>query len=496
MHVEFEIINSINSIIMDKRKLMYLCLGLISALFFTGCSDKDEKFTNVDGQPPILTLNGAQIQTEVGREFTIEGKIEDKDGIRSIRMQNAELELDKTIDLLAIYDELQYSYDLKYKFKTSSNFTGDNLTVKITATDVGNRSVEKDLLITMDGDFTPPVFTAAPDVAITVLIKDETKLNLKFSVADDKMLDYADILIPELNYTKKIAVNAKNLDFSEPVILPSKAAAYNLTIDAVDKFGHKTSRNSVISVSEMPDFAKMYLTDVKNAAQLNSDVFGIPILIEHTAPYTYRARYYSEAAGTEVRFIPQKTDFNPICFGIDPDDHFKLTDEPDRSLPIVLPTGKEYYEITFNTMTGKYTSNTYKPSDKPVAIGSSMYLDPANPDKGSIPLAIGLVGSGLPKSGNWDPSNPYMLKQDPDNPYLFTAEATLSAGDVVGFIIQTKHSWGWWPEPFWRWDRGNDPESNVSNGGENPGNWNIKTSGKYIFKFDSHLLRSRFYPSN
>jgi len=482
---------------MDKRKLVYLCLFcLISTLFFIGCSDKDEKFADVDGLPPILTLNGEQIQTEAGREFTIEGKIEDKDGIRSIRMQNTELELDKTIDLLAIYDELQYFYDLKYKFKTSPDFTGDNLTIKITATDVGNRSTESNLLITMDGDFTPPVFTAAPDVAITVLIKNETKLNLKFSVEDDKMLDYVDILIPELNYTKKITVNAKNLDFSETVILPSEAATYNLMIDAFDKFGHETSLSSVISVSEMPDFEKMYLTDVKNAAQLNSDVFGIPMLIEHTAPYTYRARYYSEAAGTEIRFIPQKTDFNPICFGIDVDDNTTLTDEPDRSLPIVLPTGKEYYEITFNTKTSQYSFNTYKPSDAPVAIGSMMYLDPANPDQGSIPLEIGLVGSGLPNSGNWDPANPYMLTQDPDNPYLFTAEVTLSAGNVVGFIIQTQHSWGWWPEPFWRWDRANDPESNVPNGGENPGNWNITTSGKYIFKFDSHLLRSRFYPIN
>jgi len=483
---------------MDKRKLMCLCLFcLFSALFFTGCSDKDENFTDVDGQPPILTLKGDHIQTEAGREFTIAGTVEDKDGIRSIRLQNSELNLDKTIDFLAIYrDTLLYSYDLQYKFKTSPDFTGDNLTVKITATDVGNRSSESNLLVTMDGDFTPPVFTAAPDVAITVLIKEETKLNLKFSVVDDKMLDYVDILIPELNYSKTIPVNAKNLDFSEPLILPSKSATYNLAINAVDKFVNKTSLNSVISVSEMPDFDKMYLADVNNAAQLNSDVFGIPMLIEHTAPYTYRARYYSEAAGTEIRFIPQKTDFSPICFGIDPDDHSTLTDEPDRSLPIVLPTGKEYYQITFNTLSGEYAVQTYKPSDTPVAIGSMMYLDPANPDKGSIPLEIGLVGSGLPNSGNWDPSKPYMLTQDPDNPYLFAASVTLSAGDVVGFIIQTQHSWGWWPEPFWRWNRANDPESNVYGGGENPGNWTITTSGKYMFKFDSHLLRSKFYPIN
>jgi hypothetical protein len=476
---------------MEKKKLSLMMLAIFC---LSACSDDSGGYADVDGQAPLITLTSAHVRTETGRTFRIEGKVEDRDGIRSIRLRNAELELDKTIDLLAIYDELLYAYDLDYKFKIPNSFSGDNLNLQVTVADVGGRTAESALLITMDGDFTPPVFTAAPDNAITVLIKEETRLNLKFTVEDDKALDYVEISLPEIDYSRKIAADGKVLQFSDPLVLPSAQAVYNLTITATDKFQFSTQRKSTITVSEMPDFEKMYLVDVSEASRLNSDIFGIPMLIDRVDPYTYRARYYSEAPGTPIRFIPQKTDFNPICFGVDPDDNTILTDEPDRSLPILLPAGKQYYEISFNTRTGEYAFDAYTPEDAPLNIGAPVYLDAGRPEEGTIPLEIGLVGAGLPNSGNWNPAEPYMLKQDAGNPYLFTAEISLEAGTEVGFIIQSKHSWGWWPEPFWRWNTGDDPEYNIPNGGENPATWRIGTTGRYLFKFDTHLLRSAFYP--
>lgn len=482
---------------MNIRKLLALNAIFLSLfVILAGCDDDDENYADVDGQPPVVNMTVEHVQTEAGREFTIEGIVEDKDGIRSVRLQNESLALDKTIDLITLYDELQYSYDLSYKFKTTRDFTGDNLDVLITVTDVGGRTTQKTVLVTMNGDFTAPVFTAAPDVAVTVLIKEETNLNLRFTVEDDRALDYVQVAIPEIGYEKEVKADGKLLDFSESIPLPSEAASYNLTIEAVDKSGQTTVKKSVITVSEMPDFEKMYLVDVNEPALMNSDLFGVPMLIERTEPYTYKARYYSEAAGTEIRFVPQKTDFNPICFGIDPDDNTILTDEPERSQPIVLPTANEYYEITFNTQTGQYAFQTYVPEDEPVKIGEPMYLDAGRPEEGTIPLEIGLVGAGLPNSGSWDPAQPYILTQDAGNPYLLYAEITLEAGTEVEFIIHNKHSWGWWDYKFWRWNTGEDPEFNIPQGGENPAKWQIKTSGKYMFKFDTHLLRSRFYPIN
>lgn len=468
---------------------------LVLLPFFYACSEDDD-FAEVDGLPPTITLSSANVKTEPGREFRIQAKVADKDGLHSIRLINQSLYLDKTIDLTL--DSVIYAYDLDYKFKTESDITESEFPIQIVVTDLGGRMVEETLLVTMDGDFTAPVFTVAPDEAVTVLLKETTRLNLRFTVVDDKALDYVEISIPELNYSVMVTEftnSGKTLSFSQSITLPNTTTSYTLKLKAVDKFALETITNSIVTVSEMPDFAKMYLVDVSDVSLLSSDLFGIPMLIERSAAYTYKAKYYSEKAGTEIRFAPQKTDFNPICFGLDPENNTRLTDDWEVSLPIVLPA-KGYYEITLNVKTGTYSVSAYTPTDTPLAIGSPVLLDSSRPGEGSIPLEIGLVGAGIPNAGNWATDSPLVLKQDSSNPYLFSVEMTLEAGKEIEFIISAKHSWGWWPEPFWRWDRSNDPEANVMNGGENMAKLKVKTSGKYIFKFDTHLKRSKLYPAN
>ena len=51
----------------------------------------------------------------------------------------------------------------------------------------------------MDGDFAAPVFSAAPDATVTVLMKNETKFNLRFTATDDRALDYVTINIPGID---------------------------------------------------------------------------------------------------------------------------------------------------------------------------------------------------------------------------------------------------------------------------------------------------------
>lgn len=467
----------------------------MALLSLSGCSDDNDGYSEVDGQVPSIALETEHIRTELGRDFTIAGAIEDKDGLKSIHLKNLDIYLDKVIEMPK--DSVVYKFDLAYKFKVAKEIEGDNFPIQIVATDLGGRTTETTVLVSLDGDFTAPSFTLAPDENIAVLVKNQTKLALKFSVSDDKALESVTVKIPEINYEKVLTEftnSGKTLEFNDPLILPSVVATYNLEIKAVDKFGFEAIKKSVITVSEMPDFAKMYLTDVASADQLNSDIFGIPMLIERTAAYTYKARYYSEKAGTEVRFIPQKTDFAPICFGIDPTNTSVLADDPEESTPIILPA-KGYYEITLNVKTGSYSVKAYTPTDTPVAIGTPMFLDKEKSNE-TIPLEIGLVGAGIPNKEGWNTRDPLILKQDSSNPYLFSVEMMLEANSTIEFIISPKHTEGWWPEPFWRWDRSNDPESNVSNGGENPASWNVKKAGKYMFKFDTHLKRSRFYPIN
>lgn len=38
----------------------------------------------------------------------------------------------------------------------------------------------------------------------------------------------------------------------------------------------------------------MYLADVATAEELNSDIFGVPMVIEHTGEYQYKANYYCQ----------------------------------------------------------------------------------------------------------------------------------------------------------------------------------------------------------
>lgn len=468
----------------------------LATLFLSvGCSNDD--YPDVDGKNPIITLSADHIQTEPGRKFTISGKVTDNDGLKSIRLENSDLSLDKTIDLLEIYGKPVDSYDLDYNFLTALTLAGNSFPIKVTATDVGGRTTDATLSVTMDGDFTAPTFTIVPDTAITVLIKSQTILKVRFAATDNKALEYVKITIPELNISDSIpAGSAKEFEAIKSYTFPSVAAKYKVTITAADKFANKVVRVSTVSASQMPDFAKMYLTDVTDVKQLASDLFGVPMLIEHTGAYQYRARYYSEAANTKVRFIPQKTDFSPICFGINPDNTDVLTDEPDYSQPINLPT-KGYYVITFNTQTGAYSVNPYIPTDTPLAIGTPIYLNNSKPEDGTIPFEIGLAGKGLPGVGEWSPSNLLVLTQDASNKFLFYAQMNLTAGTKVEFTITPKHSWGWWLEPFWRFENGDtdskENEFNTKNTGKNMTPVTILKTGKYMFKFDTHLLRSRLY---
>jgi hypothetical protein len=192
-------------------------------------------------------------------------------------------------------------------------------------------------------------------------------------------------------------------------------AAYTLNITAADQFNLTVSSTSQVNVSEMPDFNKMYLADVDSAMELNTDLYGVPMLIEHTGAYSYRARYYNQKAGTKIRFIPQKTDFEPICFSADPNKANTLTDDPYEGQPIILNDANKYYEITFNTKTGVYNVSTFTPNEQKLPIGTDYdYGD----GSGSQTFQICLAGSGLPGASAWttNPNNKaFILKQDATN---------------------------------------------------------------------------------
>lgn len=507
-----------------KRHFMNAALATVLAVSFcaTGCSEK-EGYPDVDGLAPTLDLVSEHIESGAGHRFTIEGTLADKDGIVSVTLECADLYLNKTIDLLEIYGEPQTEYELSYYYDLKRDEIGERFTVKVTVTDVGGRTVSKDVLVTMDGDFENPSFTIVPGREITVLVKDNVSFKLNFSVKDDRTLDYVLVEIPGIEGYESLRVDAggkSELSFTEKIALPSEVADYEVTLTAVDMRGNSAVSKSVIRVSEMPDFAKMYLADVATVEELNSDVFGVPMLINHVGEYKYLARYYNKAAGTEIFFLPQKSDFTPICFGLDPDDSGRLVDDPETARPLVLDEAGVYYEIEIDVKASSYTMRTYPVDEATDPINYEYGVkcfdrwENGNPDD-FIEFYIGWGG------GPSDACN-HVFVQDENNPHLFRYPAegetwTLEGGTAMNFIISNCHPDGWWDHVEWRCDNSEDIEKFgyfSKKGDVNPDwegtnmkwwdgsavgdNWMkpvVNTYGNYVFEFDAHLGRGKIVPA-
>lgn len=473
-----------------NKVLLWTMLTVIGFVFQSCKSDED--YPTVDGQNPTISLTTDHIQTQPGSTFTISGIIKDADGLKSITLQNADMDLDKTIDLLEYHpDSLLHVYNLAYAYKAESTWTDDQkFPVTVTVEDVGGRTTETTVLVTPDGDFTAPVFSVAPSAELTVLVQNP-KLTLNATVTDNKNLKTIAVSIPQLNINEETAISGKQYQFSKVYEMPTTQTSYNMTMTVTDAQGNKTSTSSVIKVSELPDFEKMYLADVSDAASLTSDLYGVPMLVDHVGAYQYRARYYNQKAGTGVRFIPQKTDFNPICFGVDESTGL-LTSNPSNAKEIKLDK-VGYYQIDFNTVTGEYNVSDYTPTTTKWVLDGSQTID-FKDGSGAQPFQICLAGSGLPDTPSWTTNQnngAFILKQDATNPYLLYREFSLTAGTSVSFTISATHWWGWWPEPYWRFDGSDENEANKLNGGDNMKSMTAPATGTYRFEFDYALLRSR-----
>ena len=493
---------------MQKKHFLNLALWALipMSLCVTGCSD-DDTYPDVDGQTPVAEMNSLHIQSAAGRTFTIEGKLTDADGISTIQLQCADLYLNKTIDLIEIYGEPQTEYDLSYNFTTEREELGESFTITVTVTDVGGRSVSQDVLVTMDGDFAAPVFVSAPSETVNVLIRENTIYILNLTISDDRALSSVSISIPNVENYENYQLDAngqREITISERISLPSVVQNYEMTITAVDAVGNQSKTTCKIVVDELQDYERMYLADVATTEELNSDVFGVPMRIDHIGEYQYRAKYYSPAPNTEIFFLPQTNDFSPICFGLDPNDENILTSDSETAKPIVLAEGNVYYDITFNTLTGEYSMSTYSLEEAQDPWGTDMKYGEQCFDlwgNGSeyIAFTFGLTSD--------NPTGVKSFIQDETNPHLFYSEPMeLATDEQMNFIIHNYHTDQWWNAV--RWCSISETDLDVFNyytqsASKNPAYtgpttgqdvWSkptVTTGGTYRFYFDSHLGRAK-----
>ncbi len=463
---------------------------LFAATLATGCSD-DNDYKDVDGQKPSLELASEHVRTLNGYEFKIAGKVADKDGIRSIRLQSPDLYLDKTIDLVALYPETLYEYDLNYGFTIPEETEGDEFTVEVTVTDLGGRTIENKVLITMDGDYTEPTITNTSFSGNFNIALGESMV-FKFTAKDNRGLAYLELTIPELNIAERMDVEGDNVTestFEKEITFPSEGTgAYIMTVRVVDIFDNVTEKESTVLVTRLKDYQNMYLVDFEGTDThllTDRDVWGIPMPIERTEILQYRARYYSTGENTPIRFITSKENFD-ICFGDDKTNPGKMTEIMENIQPIILPE-KGYYEITFNLESREYTVTPYTPADAPIAIGSKL-----NYNGQEYELKMGFVGGWFDGAPGWGgPKNIYELTQDPNNLYRLTTELTYSKEDMFDVNITPYHPDGWWTEPAWRFDGANESFlTGVNN------NSKRVPPGKYTFEFDTHLGQSKLLKKN
>lgn len=525
-----------------------LCLSALAAT--TACSSDDD-WKDVDGAAPQLGLTSSHERTEAGRTIKISGEITDNDGISTIELVCHPLNLNKKIDIIDIYGEPLKTYTLDYSFKIQENEAGSEFLIDVITTDIGGRQDKQQVKVTLDGDFTFPVFTAAPDKEITVILKPNTAFNLQFTVEDNRVVDYVTIDIQDITngedapqaitgFPRTVNGNGSGLfSFSEKIALPSQEATLLATITAYDReaneAAHATTITSKINVGALPDFEKLYLCDVATAAELNSDVFGVPMLIDHVGEYKYQARYYNENAGTEVCFLAQKTDFGPVCFGPANDDPSTLGDDPNEVGRIKLDQSGVYYLFDIDTYNRSFSYSTYSIEE---AIDPVMHLHYGQDDLNTWWETNNLDEIWWqefyfgPATG---PDNVQKMIQDTKNPHIYVLEGwNLDAGDM-NFILHNWHSHGWWNFVTWRVDNasdpekfmyygnrhpdtphyqnnddyfeykyGNNPDFDINNWGDEgyrknfvPDNWvkpNVSVAGKYKLIFDAHLERARLVP--
>ncbi len=455
---------------------------LVAMMAVVSC--KDDQWSDVDGKAPEVELAVDAAHTEPGMMIALKGKVTDADGIASIAMECADLNLKKTIDIIDIYGEPLKEYDLDYEFQTGRHTEGmENFTVTIRITDVGGRETVKEFSANLDGDFTAPFFTAKPSENITVLLKSETTIKLNVSVADNRMIselvvdlkkiEGADSL-PVAGYPMSVKVNKASYDWQGRIPVPNEPANYFCTVTAKDApVGSEPNvavATSNISVMDLPDFDAIYLSDVKTAAELNSDLFGVPIAMDHVGNYKYRVRYYNEKAGTEVCFLGQRTDFGPICFAPSKDNAAELGDDPEEVNRIVLDKAGVYYEFFVDTYNRTMTMRTYS---KDEAIDPVMHMT---------------YGAALLNTWwDWNAADPWMqefyfgpasgpgdvkrMEQDPANPHIYYCrDISVTAGKKLDFIVHNWHSHGWWNFVTWRSDSKTDPSKFVYYGNLHPDN--------------------------
>lgn len=451
-----------------------ILLFVFSLILISSC-DKDDELT-VDSQPEF-TMIEESVSSLPGREFSLKATINDPAGIESINLNYEPWFLDKTI----IKDSLPSTYNLDYRFKVPTDAVENSQhVISITSTNVGGKSASMDVTVTLDLDVeAPQIAVEEPVDGSTVLIGDGDEIEFNVTVSDNESL--SEFRIESDGFNDVIEISGNSYTYQNSLNIES-TGVYIFTATATDAAGNTSSTNFTVNVFDELKFDKMFMTEVTSEAELTSDVFGIPAIMDESSEegeqgFVFTGRYYAAEANTELRFIPQKTSFEPYSFGADPDEEGSLINGTSPEInPLVLPN-KGYYEVKIDLRDFTYEITPYTPTDDTYDF-------------------VQIIATGVRVEGEStcvvDADDSFRcfhftsgkaLTQDTDNPYRFFATIVIldepDSEGANGMIMNSnKEGWG----PFWRFD----DNKAVPQGGSTL-LFPEETFGTHQFIFDTHL---------
>jgi hypothetical protein len=315
------------------------------------------------------------------------------------------------------------------------------------------------------------------DVSDLILDSAGKTINVKAKVTASDGLDKVEIIYQPWNISKSISSfnNPNTFNVDEAVLIPLTAdlKVHSITIKATDKKGKSNFTEVKVGLQNL-NYNKLYMADVENPADIVSDLFGVPMVMDKTGAFTYQVTYYARTSNVKVRFLPSKTSFTPVAIGLNPTNSQALLTDAATSLPIVLPN-KGYYKITINTLLLNYKVETTSPT-------------------GTAVPQVAIAGRGFTDKPTMNYQNvlPNIILLDKDlaNPFLFTKAVSL--GIPIGqtyttaqFIFTTNNGW----TGFWRFDNAASPEKAVLNGGTDGSFPITATPVNYLIIFDTFTQR-------
>jgi len=423
------------------KKLSFLFLLTFFAIFFTGCQNDEADFPSSDN--PTVAVSTTEIYGAPNRKFEIKATLADDLGLKNVRIQIPELNLDKVINFAT--DPLLTSYNLSYLFEVPADRgVSEAFVIKLTITDVSGNSVDQDINLRLDGEFSAPAINMiTPKEGAVVLLSSSNQLPVNFVVNDDSGIDYVQVKCAALGIDEMVQLTGapQSYTFNKTYTLPVTAASYVLSITARDKFAIPNTGTLNLNVVATNEYPAIYLCDQPKGTNLTTDAVGVPMYFHEKTGQDFEFKYYADSNNKEIYFLGQEADFAPHCFGLNGSGN--LVDNVTAS-PIVLPT-KGYYKIKVNPSTLAYTVTKYTPTSKVWAdVANGVWND----NEALRKPFVSVCGEGV-KDANWDTWNGWVqaglhLVNNSDNPYQLVGEVTLT-----GSSVKITFSGQWW-NPQWR----------------------------------------------